>query len=289
MERQILDIELAEWHAAPADAAWIAALEAGKVLYFPRLAFTFTAQEQGLYEPALRDPKVRNISLDAQNQVKGMQGDIAVQALMAGMIGRFRHQAQGLIQSLFPRYADSVQLSPTSFRPLRVELRPQPWREDEKRLHIDAVPGRPTSGERILRVFANVNPAALPRVWRIGEPFDVVARHFLPRLKKYSPKKARMLQALRVTPSLRSEYDHLMLQLHDKMKSDVDYQQDAHQATVEFAAGSVWICYSDQTSHAAMAGQFMLEQTLHLPVASQYDPGSSPLAVLGRLTRRALV
>jgi hypothetical protein len=92
-----------------------------------------------------------------------------------------------------------------------------------------------------------------------------------------------------VTKSLRSEYDHLMLQLHDAMKSDLDYQQNGPQQTVPFPAGSVWVCFSDQTSHAVMSGQYMLEQTLHLPAARQYNPDSSPLAILSRLTGRTLV
>jgi hypothetical protein len=32
----------------------------------------------------------------------------------------------------------------------------------------------------------------------------------------------------------------------------------------------------------------MLEQTIHLPVAALYDPARSPLAILERLTGRAL-
>ncbi|HSY29653.1 MAG TPA: Kdo hydroxylase family protein, partial [Burkholderiaceae bacterium] len=36
-------------------------------------------------------------------------------------------------------------------------------------------------------------------------------------------------------------------------------------------------------------GQYMMEQTLHLPVARQYDPQASPLAILTRLTGRQLV
>ena len=56
-----------------------------------------------------------------------------------------------------------------------------------------------------------------------------------------------------MTKSLRSEYDHLMLQLHDGMKSDLDYQEKCEQQTVPFPAGSVWVCFSDQTSHAVMS------------------------------------
>ena len=37
----------------------------------------------------------------------------------------------------------------------------------------------PTHGERILRVFCNVNPSGKPRVWKVGEPFEKVAERFL--------------------------------------------------------------------------------------------------------------
>ncbi len=92
-----------------------------------------------------------------------------------------------------------------------------------------------------------------------------------------------------MTKSFRSEYDHLMLQLHDGMKSDLDYQQTSPQENAEFPPGSVWVCFSDQTSHAVMAGQYMLEQTLHPDAAKQHNPPSSPLAILSRLTGRPLV
>jgi hypothetical protein len=42
-------------------------------------------------------------------------------------------------------------------------------------------------------------------------------------------------------------------------------------------------------SHAAMLGQYLLEQPLHLPVAKQYNAELSPLAILSRLTGRTLV
>jgi hypothetical protein len=58
---------------------------------------------------------------------------------------------------------------------------------------------------------------------------------------------------------------------------------------VHFAPGTTWICFSDQVMHAAVSGQFMLEQTIHLPVSALYDPSRSPLAILERLTGRTLV
>ncbi|MCS4510811.1 Kdo hydroxylase family protein [Xylophilus ampelinus] len=287
MQEQVLTLGLDDWRAGRHDARWVAALEAGKVLYFPQLPFVLEPLEQALLRPDLLMPDVRNISLDAEGRLKGAAGD--AQAALAGMVGRFRRQAESLVHALLPHYVPSLRMAPTSYRPAQVETRRQSWRADDRRLHIDAFPSRPNYGERILRVFANVNPAGVPRTWRVGEPFEDMARRFLPRARRYSPLQARLLRTLRVTKSLRSEYDHLMLQLHDGMKSDMGYQETAPQMTMPFVAGSAWICFSDQTPHAVMAGQFMLEQTLHLPADRQYNPASSPLAILGRLAGHPLV
>ncbi|MDM0040938.1 Kdo hydroxylase family protein [Variovorax sp. J22G21] len=293
MASQLVELDLADWGGATPNEAWIAALEAGKVLYFPRLGFELLPSEQKLLDPALLAEGVRNISLDVtasgEGKLKGVAGDESTQQTAAAMIGRFRSQARQLIDGLLPHYSPSLRMAPTSFRPAQVETRVQSWRADDRRLHVDSFPSRPNYGERILRVFTNLNPQGAPRVWRVGEPFETVAQRFLPRAKPYSRLQARLLRTLRVTKSLRSEYDHLMLQLHDAMKSDLDYQKTAEQETVPFPPGSVWVCFSDQTSHAVMSGQFMAEQTLHLPAASQYNPSASPLAILSRLTGRTLV
>jgi hypothetical protein len=289
MDTQLVELDLADWNATTPNEAWIAALEAGKVLYFPRLGFELLPQEGALLTPSVLSPEVRNISLDAAGRLKGAVGDEAVQRAVAAMVGRFGAQAQQLIHGLLPHYTSALRLAPTSYRPAQVETRVQSWRADDRRLHVDSFPSRPNYGERILRVFTNVNPEGAARVWRVGEPFEAVAQRFLPRAKPYSRWQARLLRALRVTKSRRSEYDHLMLQLHDGMKSDLDYQKSAPQETVPFPAGSVWVCFSDQTSHAVMSGQYMLEQTLHLDAAKQYNPDSSPLAILSRLTGRNLV
>jgi hypothetical protein len=227
METQLVELGLTDWAAATPNEAWIAELEAGKVLYFPRLGFELLPDERSLLTPSLLSPDVRNISLDANGKLKGAVGDEAVQRATAAMVGRFRAQAQQLIQGLLPHYTPALRLAPTSYRPAQVETRVQSWRADDRRLHVDAFPSRPNYGERILRVFTNVNPEGAPRVWRVGEPFEDIARRFLPRAKPYVRWQAKLLRALRVTKSFRSEYDHLMLQLHDGMKSDLAYQQNS--------------------------------------------------------------
>jgi hypothetical protein len=290
MEKQIVEIDMADvGHGNP---AWIAALEAGKVLYFPNFGqhgFAPQKEELALFREDIRDPKTRNISLSSGGDLKGVAGGDDTKALMAGMIGRFRAEAEGLLGNLVPRYGEHLRRGATSFRPAVVQNRVQSWRADDRRMHVDAFPSRPNYGERLLRVFTNVNPDGEARVWRVGEPFEDVARRFLPKVKPYSAWQARVLNTLHVTKSLRSEYDHIMLQLHDAMKSDLDYQKNAPQVTFGFPPGCAWVCFSDQTSHAVMAGQYMMEHTLQLSPMHQYDKDASPLAILTRMRGHALV
>jgi hypothetical protein len=289
MRDPIVSVDATSWESVVSDPAWIAAVEDGQVLYFPRLAFGMDEGERQLLRPELLREGVRNISLDAQGQLKGAAGDEAVQRTVSGMMLRFATQARALVRGLFPAYDAHLRAAPASLRPANVSNRKQSIRADDRRLHVDAFPSRPNRGERILRVFTNVNPDGEARVWRVGEPFEDVARHFLPQAKPYVEWQARLLNKLHVTKSLRSEYDHLMLQLHDLMKADDTYQRESPQKLMPFPPGSTWVCFSDHTVHAAMSGQYMMEQTFHLPVDRQYNPQASPLAILTRLAGHPLV
>lgn len=288
MNERIVEIAASDWQRLGSDPHWIEAVEDGKVLYFPRLAFELSAQERSLLKPELLAEGVRNISWDAQRGLKGVAGDATVQAQVRELVARFASHATQLVHQLFPAYAPHLRAAPASLRPRSVSNRKQSVRADDRRLHVDAFPSRPNYGERILRVFANVNPQGEPRVWRVGEPFEDVARRFVPQATPYSRWQAQLLNALHVTKSLRSEYDHLMLQIHDRMKADEDYQRSCPQVTMHFPPGSAWVCFSDQTVHAAMSGQYMMEQTFHLPAAKQYNPEASPLAILSRQAGRPL-
>ena len=79
-----------------------------------------------------------------------------------------------------------------------------------------------------------------------------------------------------------------MLQLHDAMKEDEEFQARSPQTAVDFPAGSTWLAFTDQVSHAATAGQYQLEQTFLLPVDAMTDPGRSPLRILERIKGRPL-
>jgi hypothetical protein len=278
--------------AIPPDkgAAMARELESGRVLYFPGLQFPFENHEKKFLDPKWSNGNAKNISLASDDGlVKGAAGSSQDIKELSALVGRYRSSTAKLVRTLLPNYADGLRLGRTSYRPVLVQGRATSWRKDDTRLHVDAFPTRPTRGERIMRVFANVNPNGMPRTWRVGEPFGDMAKRLLPRVGEPFPGLSFLLHLVRATKSPRSHFDHIMLQLHDHMKRDMDYQRTAPQETFEFMPGSVWICFSDQTSHAAMAGQFMFEQTMHLPVDCLYEPERSPLRTLEALTGKALI
>ena len=199
---------------------------------------------------------------------------------------RSRHNSSS--PRCFRRIAPAPRSGNTSFRPCEIAGRSTSWRQDDTRLHTDAFPSSPTGGARILRVFTNVDPSGAPRVWRVAEPFPDMAVRFLPRARRQLPGEAWLLNALKITKRRRTKYDHLMRELHDRVKSDMEYQRNAPRQRIEFLPGSSWIVFSDQVLHSVLSGRLMLEQTWLLPVAGSQYPETAPLRVLEGLTGRAL-
>ena len=102
------------------------------------------------------------------------------------------------------------------------------------------------------------------------------------------PGSAWLLEKTGITKGRRSAYDHVMLNLHDQAKLDDEYQRTAPRTHFEFPAQSTWIVFTDRVMHAALAGQFLLEQTFYLPVAAMQDPRLAPLRILEEHYRRRL-
>jgi len=264
----------------------VSALESGSVLFFPGLPFQLAESEKPFLDARVSDGKAKNISLDPDTgkiQSTSLTGDAAQQ--LTAMMARFADHASSLIHDLLPYRA--VERARTSYRPVQVKGRSYSKVSDDRLLHVDAFPSRPMRGRRILRFFANVAPAS-PRHWLVGEPFEPFARQFLPRVGPHLPGKSWLYEKLGVTRGRRSLYDELMLSLHDTGKLDDDFQKNSPRDAVDFPAGSCWLVFTDQVLHAALGGEFALEQTFHLDVTEMAEPARSPIRVLERLSGRAL-
>jgi hypothetical protein len=271
-------------------ASAVEALEWGHILHFRRLEFALAPSELHLLSPIWSDRKAKNISYDpGTGRISGANVEDTTGRELLALLTRYAETTRELVRRLAPRYAAALKPGRTSFRPHEIEGRPvDSVRKDDRLLHTDAFPSRPTRGARILRVFANVNQCGKPRVWHVGEPFEALAGRFLPRVRPALPGEARLEAMLGVTKGERTPYDHIMLQLHDLAKCDARYQREAARQQIPFPAGSTWAVFTDQVPHAAISGQFLLEQTFELPVAAQVHPELSPLRVLERLVARPL-
>jgi len=254
----------------------------------PELGFAVESGEASFFTPAILDNS-KNASFDpASGRLGGTTAKGRDAETLRRFIQRFSESAAALVNRVLPRYRDHLTRGRASFRPAEIAGRATTWRKDDTRLHVDSFPATPSGGRRILRVFSNVNPEGRARGWRIGGEFETVARRFAPELRLPLPGTGHLLSLLRVTKTRRSPYDALMLQLHDRMKADEEFQTRSPQTAIDFPAGSTWIAFTDQVSHAATAGQYQLEQTFLVPVQTMLDEQRSPLRILERLKARRL-
>src|SRR3990167_6471750 len=257
---------------------YINALEQGQVVYLPQFAFQLFPQEQNFLTDKILKPKQKNISYNfITNDLAGYAVNSAYDInLLHQFMHRYAEFAQQLIIALFPQYAQNIDWGRTSYRPAEIKGRKSSPRQDDTRVHVDAFPSTPVHDKRILRVFCNINPKD-PRVWEFGESFKDVMARFYNSIPPYSYFKARLLKLFKATKSLRSPYDHFMLHLHDQMKLHPTYQSTVTKQRFDFPSCSTWVVFTDIVSHAALSGQFLLEQTFYLPVAAMSDQARSPL------------
>jgi len=264
-------------------------LESGNLIFFPELQFNIDPPEQKFLEKNTLSSKAKNISYDINKDlIKGVDLEGSEKSELKIMMKRFSLQATHLMRNLFPSYVDDLEVARTSFRPTEIKGRLSSYRKDDTRLHVDAFPSRPNFGKRIIRFFSNVNPNNQNRVWRVGEHFKALATKFIPEIGLPLVGSRELLNLLHITKGKRSLYDHYMLKMHHKMKKDMGYQNSVTQQIIELPPNSSWIVFTDSVSHAALSGQYTLEQTFHIPVSAMQDEALAPLRVLENLVGREL-
>jgi hypothetical protein len=265
------------------------ALEQGRVLYAPRLGFELSMDERRFLSADYLGGTSKNIYLPPGSRVVGgVRCNTTEQGELRNMLQRYCNVASALLKALLPAYAAQLGTGYTSYRHAEVAGRVTSWQQDDTRLHVDAFPMQPARGVQILRVFSNIHTSK-PRTWRVGGAFENIAARFVPLVRPPLPGSSLVLRLSRRVNGWRSEYDHFMLCIHDAMKADGRYQAEGPWTEVAFPPGSTWTCFTDRVPHAAMSGQFALEQTFYVPADVMRNPHLTPLHVLERLTGRPLV
>src|SRR6185312_14387895 len=103
------EFDFTDW-AGPFDPATRAraqaALEHGRLLYFPKMPFRLSNSEMEFLDGRLTDGKAKNISLDhTSGRLQGTSATGERGARLAAMIERFGAAATGFVKDLLPNYS----------------------------------------------------------------------------------------------------------------------------------------------------------------------------------------
>ena len=279
------------------------ALENGNILFFPAIPFDFypedidflLRQKQGgsksrkniAYKPS--EDQISNHNTEAPEQTERLRR----------VLRNYSQSVTGFLTNLLSPYSEGWKLDYASFRPFQEKGRKLRVRARNDLLHVDVFPTRPLHGSRILRFFTNINPKE-SRHWITSEGFETLAEKYagevsIPPSTKYDwksrigRKMKQWLSMAGLKVTCRSPYDHFMLQMHHFMKENQTFQNTCHKDHWDFPPGSCWVVFTDAVSHAALAGQYALEQTFIVPQSLLLCPEKSPVCILQRLSGRNLV
>jgi hypothetical protein len=265
-------------------------LEEGKILYFSASPFALSAEETGvlLRQRQSNHGWHKNIAYrPLEDRVTGFDARHVDARPLHQVLRSFSQRTLAYAAGLLPQYAGCWRLDYASFRPLEEKGRPLRLHARNDLIHVDSFPKRPTHGDRILRIFMNINPNA-ERHWITGEPLDVLAsemgaefaHQFLPSAR--SAVWRRLAAKLRISPRPFSAYDHAMRGVHQLMKESDSFQQTCRKYHSHFPPGSAWIVFTDSVPHSVVSGQYALEQTVIVPRRAMLLPERAPAAILER-------
>jgi len=284
--------ELVAVAGKPQDGDLRELLERDGILIIDTEPFRLTADEFELIDLHWSDGRSKNSSYNPNTrEIDGVVGSADVVAGLSAVMQRYATWSHDLIAEFFPPYLAELGVGRTSLRRRSVQDEPPlSRRKDDRSLHLDAFTSQPVAGRRILRVFNNVDPSGAEREWAIADGgFEDFAQRFRHRTRRLLPGEAALLETLSLTKCRRTDYDQIMLGMHDAAKRDRGYQATAPRRYVSFPGGATWLAFTDQTPHAAVSGQCALEQTFYVPVEALAEPAASPLRILERLWGERLV
>jgi hypothetical protein len=273
-------------------------LEKGQILFFPNPPFSLPQDDvEFLVSLKPADSLLhKNISYRPEQDLLRGFADAGNEPRVHDVMKRYAIAVRKFVSSFLSPYAGRFQMDYASFRPLEEEGRNLPLHKRNDLLHVDAFPSRPTRGGRILRVFTNVNPST-DRVWVVGERFSALAARYSDSagLKKFANASTalrgwkRGLGTLGLPVSDHAPYDKFMLHFHDWLKENTAFQNAKEgKEQLEFPPASTWLVFTDCVPHAALSGQFAMEQTFIVPVEALVAPEVSPIRVLEKMAGRAL-
>ena len=279
--------------------AYCESLERGEILFFREFPFNLPAADRD-FLIAQRWSELRlhkHVSYrPSEDALRGVSGDAETIGRIHSILRNYADEVIGFAAKFLSPYAGKWILDFSSFRPLEEEGRDLPLHKRNDLLHVDAFPSRPTRGGRILRIFTNLNPSRV-RIWNTTDKFDSLARQYADDagLSKFANESAlsRTVQnwgrKLGVRGMGRTPYDAFMLRFHDYLKENSAFQASCPKIRLEFPPLSTWLVFTDGVPHAALSGQYAIEQTFLIPAEALVAARYAPYRILEGLAGRSLV
>lgn len=296
-------VENKEWEKKENRFKYCEGLENGDILFFSSSPFPFPQDEIDFLLTQKQGGSKARKNIAYKPQVDRITNHDATDPVAADklkeILKNYSKRVTEFLSLLLSPYAKSWKHDYASFRPFQEKGRKLRLRARNDLLHVDAFPSRPLHGSRILRFFTNINPKE-DRHWITSYGFGELAKEYasavsIPRSTGYDllsrlERKIKYLLALTgVKIPLRSPYDTFMLNMHNFLKENGKFQESCSKDHWKFPPGSCWAVFTDQVSHAALAGQYALEQTFIVPQKALLYPEKSPVAILERMSGRNLV
>jgi hypothetical protein len=284
---------------------WAAQLEAGGVLYFPETPVLIPTDDlevllgQKQSDSSLHKNIAYKPNRDELSGVDAKSSPADAVEQLHGIMRRYSKSVEDFLAQFLAPYKRRWTLDYASYRPIEEQGRDLSTRKRNDLLHTDAFPTRPTNGWRILRFFHNIHPTRT-RDWVTGDAFAKVVGNFAPgklaiprpdgALAKAGKGLAKATGLAGLVPQWkRTPYDEFMMQLHNTMKEDGEFQGVCAKEYFQFAPGSSWMVYTETVPHAVLAGQYALEQTFLVDPAAMVTPESAPVRVLEKLAGAKLI
>ncbi|HXN24256.1 MAG TPA: Kdo hydroxylase family protein [Candidatus Dormibacteraeota bacterium] len=273
-------------------------LERGNILLFTRTPFAFSPEKREflLSQRQTNATYHKNVAYRPdEDRLTGLaKSDAAEEARLRAILRAYSEQASQFVSTLLSPYKNGLRRDFASYRPVEERGRPARLRARNDLPHVDAFPTRPTNGDRILRVFTNLNPTQ-NRVWLTAETFDVIAERYARQIGFPTPRTgfaaqagARLARVLRWPGAGRAPYDDFMHRCHNFMKENDAFRAACPTQRWEFAPDATWMVYTDMVSHAVLEGQFAMEQTFIVSRHAMVLPAKSPISILERLCGHTL-
>jgi hypothetical protein len=271
-------------------------LEKGGIIYFPETPFFISPADRRflLAQKQNKADYFKNIAYrPAQDRVTGISRQTAEDAeQMRAIMADFHNQVYSFLESFLAPYANHWKADFATWRPLEEQGRKMRLRARNDLIHVDSFPTRPIYGDRILRTFVNLNPE-VNRVWQTSETMEQLAKTYRDKFSaptsfaEASSRKddliTKFLKKFGVKMSGKSGYDEWMMNFHNFLKENEEFQANCRKDRWEFPPNSSWIVFTDMVSHSVLSGQYALEQTFIVSKDDLVLPQKAPINILKSL------